>query len=47
MVESKVFRVVSLDEVVDSDAFRLEVLAAACAIPTEWEDPMKNESEQA
>lgn len=47
MVESRVFRVVGLEEVVDSDAFRLEVLAAACAIPTEWVEPMRNESEQA
>lgn len=47
MVESKVFRVVGLEEVVDSDAFRLEVLAAACAIPTEWDEPLRNESEPA
>ena len=47
MVESKVFQVVGLDEVVDSDAFRLEVLATACAIPTEWDEPMGNESEHA
>ncbi len=47
MVESKVFRVVGLEEVVDSDTFRLEVLTAACAIPTEWDEPMKNEAEQA
>jgi len=47
MLESKVFRVVGLEEVVDSDAFRLELLAAACAIPTEDDEPLKSASEQA
>lgn len=47
MVESKVFRVVGLEEVVDSEAFRLEVLTAACALPVEWDEPMNNESEEA
>ncbi len=38
MVESKVFRVVSLDEVVDSDAFRVLALQAELGMPSEAEE---------
>jgi len=38
MVESKVFRVVSLDEVVDSDAFRVLALQAEFGMPSEAEE---------
>ena len=38
MVESKVFRVVGLDEVVDSDAFRVLALQAELGMPSEAEE---------
>lgn len=46
MVESKVFRVVGLDEVVDSDAFRLALLEAASALPEESDEPKAPRTEQ-
>lgn len=47
MSESKVFLSVGLDEVVDSDAFRLTLLEAECALPEECVEPRKAEPEQA
>lgn len=47
MSESKVFLSVGLDEVVDSDAFRLSLLEAAFALPEEGMEPRKMEPEQA
>lgn len=47
MSESKVFLSVGLDEVVDSDAFRLALIKSASALSEECEEPGKAKPEHA
>lgn len=47
MSESKTFRVVALEEVVDSDTYRAELLKTALVFPKDCAKNEQNETERA